>query len=247
MERLTVARPPSAAGMEWLKQGWRLFKLWPIPWMGMTAAAFLAIFGISMLPMVGGAVVELLSPLLVAGYMFAARAADQGEPVTFLYLSEGAKRHGRPLLMLGLVYLVGGLLIGQAMQMLGGSSMQEMVRMAQDPASLSPETARSVLDQSLPAVLVGLALYTPLLMATWFAPALVVFRDFSPVNALWWSLWTCFANWRPVLLYSLAMSVIAALAILIPFGLGLLVFLPWAMTSTYFAFTQQFVASRSEQ
>ncbi len=119
--------------------------------------------------------------------------------------------------------------------------------MAQDPASLSPEAARSVLDQSLPAVLVGLALYTPLLMATWFAPALVVFRDFSPVNALWWSLWTCFANWRPVLLYSLAMSVIAALAILIPFGLGLLVFLPWAMTSTYFAFTQQFVAGRSEQ
>jgi hypothetical protein len=193
---------------------------------------------------VGGLVVELLSPLLVAGYMFAARAAENGEPVTFVYLAEGAKRHAKPLLVLGVVYLVTGLLIGQVMQLLGGTSLQEMVRLAQNPATLSPEDARAALDQSLPAVLVGLLLYTPLLMATWFAPALVVFRDFSPVNALWWSLWTCFANWRPILLYSLAMGGVAMLAMLLPFGLGLLVFLPWAMTSTYIAFAQQFVASR---
>jgi uncharacterized membrane protein len=78
-------------------------------------------------------------------------------------------------------------------------------------------------------------------MATWFAPALVTFQEFSPGNALWWSLWTCFVNWRPVLLYSLFMGAVAALAMLIPFGLGLLVFMPWAMTSTYIAFTRQFV------
>lgn len=246
MAHLTVARPPAAAGMAWLKDGWRLFRLWPVPWMGMTAAAFLAIFGISMLPVAGGMLVELLSPMLVAGYMFAARAAERGEPVTFLYLAEGAKSHARPLLWIGLVYLVVGLLIGQVMQMLGGSSLQDMVRLAQDPAGLTPEAARAMLDQSLPAVLLGLALFTPLLMATWFAPALVAFKDFSPANALWWSLWTCFANWRPILMYSLVMGVIASLAMLIPFGLGLLVFLPWAMTSTYSAFNQQFIAVQAE-
>jgi uncharacterized membrane protein len=132
------------------------------------------------------------------------------------------------------------------MQWFGGSSLQEMVRLAQDPAGLSPEAARAMLDKSLPAVLLGLVLFTPLLLATWFAPALVAFKDFSPANALWWSLWTCFANWRPILIYSLVMGVIASLAMLIPFGLGLLVFLPWAMTSTYSAFNQQFVAVQAE-
>jgi hypothetical protein len=43
------------------------------------------------------------------------------------------------------------------------------------------------------------------------------------------------------------MGVIAALAMLIPFGLGLLVFLPWAMTSPYIAFNQQFVPGQAEQ
>lgn len=246
MQRLTVARPQAGAGMEWLKQGWQLFKGWPIPWMGMTAAAFLAIFAVSMVPVAGRWAVEMLSPLLVAGYMLAAEASERGEPVTFFYLGAGARRHARPLLILGAVYLVVGLLIGKVMQMLGGNSLQDLVQMAQNPTAQSPEAYRAVLDQSMTAVLVGLLLYTPLLMATWFSPALVVFKEFSPANALWWSLWTCFANWRPILLYSMAMSVIALLAMLIPFGLGLLVFLPWAMTSTYSAFCQLFVPGQAE-
>lgn len=246
MERLTVVRPQAGAGMEWLKQGWHLFKRWPIPWMGMTAAAFLAIFAISMVPVAGRWAVELLSPLLVAGYMFAARAAERDEPVTFFFLAAGARSHAQPLLILGAVYLVVGVLIGKVMQMLGGSSLQELMQMAQNPAGQSAEAYRAALDQSFSAVVVGLLLYTPLLMATWFSPALVVFKGFSPTNALWWSLWTCFANWRPILLYSLVMGGIAILAMLIPFGLGLLVFLPWAMTSTYCAFTEQFVPGQAE-
>ena len=247
MTRLTVSRPPAQAGMAWIRSGWALFRTWPVAWMGMTAAAFLAIMGLSMLPWVGAMLVELLSPILVAGYMYAARAAERGEPVTFLYLGEGARTHAKPLLVIGAVYLLAGLLINQVMVALGGSGLQEMLRMAQNPAGLTPEAAEAALAQSLPAMLVGLLLYTPLLMATWFAPALVAFAGYAPGNALWWSLWTCFANWRPLLLYSLVMGLIAAVAMLMPFGLGLLVFLPWAMTSTYVAYNAQFVTDSATQ
>jgi len=247
MTRLTVSRPPAQAGMAWIRSGWALFRTWPVAWMGMTAAAFLAIMGLSMLPWVGAMLVELLSPILVAGYMYAARAAERGEPVTFLYLGEGARAHAKPLLVIGAVYLLAGLLINQVMVALGGSGLQEMLRMAQNPAGLTPEAAEAALAQSLPAMLVGLLLYTPLLMATWFAPALVAFAGYAPGNALWWSLWTCFANWRPLLLYSLAMGLIATVAMLMPFGLGLLVFLPWAMTSTYVAYNAQFVTDSATQ
>ena len=242
MERLMVARPGAAVGMDWVRQGWRLFKLWPIPWMGMTAAAFLVIVGMTMLPYVGGPLVELLSPVLVAGYMLASRAAERGEPVTFLHLAGGFRENLPAMLVMGAVYLVAGILVTQVMNLIGGASLQDMIRLAQDPSSGSPEQARAVLNQSLPALLFGLAMYTPLLMATWFAPALVVFRGFSPINALWWSLWVCFANWRPVGLYSLSMGALGVLAFLIPFGLGLLVLLPWAMTSTYIAYGQLFVS-----
>lgn len=247
MERLTVARPPMAAGMDWLKQGWQLMKPWIILWMGMTAAAFLALFGVGMLPKVGGILVEFLSPFMVAGFMSASRAAERGEAVTFMHLGAGFdKSRVQALLLVGALYAGAGLLIGLVMQQIGGHSLQDLMRIAQDPNALSPEAARLALDRSLPAVLVGLVLYAPLLMATWFAPALILFKGFSPLNALWWSLWTCFANWRPVLHYSLVMGLIGALAMLIPFGLGLLLFLPWAMTSTYIAYTQQFIAVREE-
>lgn len=247
MERLTVSRPPMAAGLVWLKQGWQLVKAWIVPWMGMTAAAFLALYGIGLLPKLGGLIVEVLSPFMVAGFMSASRAAERGEPVTFLHLGAGFdKSRVQALLVIGALYAGCGLLIGLAMQKLGGHSLQDLMRLAQDPAALSPEATKLALDRSLPAVLLGLVLYTPLLMATWFAPALILYRDFSPLNALWWSLWTCFVNWRPILYYSLIMGLIGAVAMLIPFGLGLLVFLPWAMTSTYIAYTQQFVAVRAE-
>lgn len=247
MERLTVVRPPAGAGVEWLRRGWGLFKPWPIPWMGMTALAFLVIVGVTMLPYVGGPLVELLSPALAAGYMLAARAADRGEPVTFMHLGEGFTRNLPALLVIGGVYLVGGVLVAQVMILVGGVSLHDMMRLAQESAQVTPEQAQAMLDHTMPALLLGLVLYVPLLMATWFAPALVVFRGFSPVNALWWSLWTCFANWRPVALYGLAMGGIAMLALLIPFGLGLLVLLPWAMTSTYAAYGQLFISRAESQ
>ncbi len=232
--------------MEWMREGWRLFKLWPMAWMGMTALAFLVILGVTLLPFVGGYLVELLSPVLVAGYMLASRAAERGEQVNFLFLGQGFKEHLPALLVVGGIYLLAGLLVGQIVTAMGGASLQEMMRMAQDPAGIQPEQARAMLNQSLPVLFLGLALCTPLLMATWFAPALVVFRGFSPGNALWWSLWTCFANWRPVVVYSLVMGAFGLLAILIPMGLGLLVMLPVALISTYAAFGQLFVARESE-
>jgi uncharacterized membrane protein len=97
------------------------------------------------------------------------------------------------------------------------------------------------MSATLPALLTGAALFTPLLMATWFAPALALFDAFPAGRALYWSFWACLVNWRPMLLYGLMLSLLAMLALIIPLGLGLLLFLPLAMTSTYAAYRMQFV------
>jgi hypothetical protein len=239
---LTVTRPPAREGLAWLKAGWGWFRPVPIPWMGMTAMVFLALMGVGAIPYLGGYLVELLSPFLVAGYLAASRAADRGEPVSFLYLGTGfAAEHRVGLAVMGGVYLVGILFIDMIMRQMGGEGFQQMSQLAANPGALSPEQAQSIIDQALPAILTGLLLLTPLVMATWFAPALVVFEGFSAANALWWSLWACAVNWRPLLTYSMLLGLLGIVAMLIPFGLGLLVFLPWVLCSTYAAYRAIFI------
>lgn len=239
--RHTVARVPSRAGMAWVRQAWTVFKAAAIPWSGMTAAAFLAIMLASQIPWLGKYLVELLSPLLVAGFMSASRAAGEGQPVTFLHLGAGFRTARIPLLVVGGVYLLGVLLIDQVMLALGGQGFQDLLTLARQPRDLSPEEAQAMLGAALPALLLGMLLFTPLLMATWFAPALILFAGFRPGTALWWSLWACGVNWRPLLVYTSLLGLAALPALLIPFGLGLLVFMPWAMISTYAAYRGMFV------
>lgn len=241
MARLTITRPGAQAGVAWVKHGWSVFKEAAIVWSGMTAAAFLAIMFASQIPYAGRYLVELLSPLLVAGYMAASRAAEERQPVTFLYLAAGFQQARVPLLVVGGIYLLGALLIDQLMRALGGQGLQDMLAMAQQPREMSPEQAQALLGGAMPALLLGMLLYTPLLLATWFAPALILFDGYKPGNAMWWSLWTCAVNWRPLMLYTLVLGAVGLVALLIPFGLGLLVFLPWAMISTYAAYRSLFV------
>lgn len=240
MTRLTVSRPQAGEALVWLKQGWTLFKLAAVPWAGMTAAIFLVIMFISQIPLAGSYLVEILSPLVVAGYMSASRAAERSEPVTFLHLGAGFQAARIPLLVVGGAYLLGVLLIDQLMHLLGGQGLQELLSLAQQPQALTPEQAQAVLGAALPALLLGMVLFTPLLMATWFAPALILLDGFKPVNAMWWSLWACAVNWRPLVYYTTLLGLAGFLALLIPFGLGLLVFMPWAMISTFAAYRRMF-------
>jgi hypothetical protein len=247
MKQLTVARPNASQGIAWMKAGWNWFRLTPIPWMGMTALAFLVLAGIGMLPRLGGFIVQLLSPFMVAAFMSATKAAEENQPVTFMHLTAGFRPEARTrLLIMGAAYLAGILLVDTIMHQMGGESFQQMAQLAHAPQNISPEQAQAIMSQVLPAMLTGLLLMTPLMMATWFAPALILFNGFSTTNALWWSLWASLVNWRPVLIYSLWLGLIGIAAMLIPFGLGLLVLLPWIMTSTYAAYRAMFVTVESE-
>jgi uncharacterized membrane protein len=53
-------------------------------------------------------------------------------------------------------------------------------------------------------MLFGAACALPTLLATWFAPALVVFHDAGARTALLTSLRASLANWRPIAVYGLA-------------------------------------------
>lgn len=238
---LTVARPPTLAGMAWIREGWRLFMLAPVPWTGMTALVFLVLMALGFLPFVGSLLVHILSPFVVAGFMAASRGGDRGEPVTFVYLGAGWREGRDALLAIGIVYMLATLLIFYLVGVFTGGDLEALFRQAQNPAALTQEQAERMVATALPALGLGTLLLAPLLMATWFAPALVMFERFPPGRAMWWSLWACAVNWRPILYYSLLLGMGGVVAVLIPFGLGLLVFVPWTLTSTYAAYRDIFV------
>jgi uncharacterized membrane protein len=81
-------------------------------------------------------------------------------------------------------------------------------------------------------MLVMMALLLPLFMALWFAPALVVFHERGPVEAMKESFNGCLKNVVPFLVYGLVGLVFAILAS-IPVGLGWLVLGPVLIGSLY--------------
>ena len=236
MSVLTVARPPAAQGIAWVKQGWDLFKRYPIPWAGMTALVFLVLLGVGALPYVGGFLVHALSPFIVAGFLAASRAGRNGEVVTFLYLGAGLNQGRNNLLIIGLAYMLATLLVFRAVTFFTGGDLSLLMAQVEQPHQLTPEEAEALLQGILPTLALGSLLMTPLLMATWFSPGLAHFEGFSPVKAMWWSLWACAVNWRPLLVYTSILALLGIVAVMIPFGLGLLVFIPWTLTSTYAAY-----------
>jgi uncharacterized membrane protein len=242
MRQLTLARPPFAAGLAWIRTGWLLFKPSAIAWTGMTALVFMLLIGLSSLPGIGGLFAYVLSPFLVAGFFAAAQAARAGEIVTFFYLAAGFREAPRQLAIIGLFNLLATLLVFKIVMSLTGGDLEMILQQTQNPASIDPQKAEELIRQMLPSLLLGLGLLTPLLMATWFSPGLVQFDGFTAGKALWWSLWACLVNWRPLLHFSLLVGMIGVLAMLIPFGLGLLVFMPLALAATYAAYRDIFIA-----
>jgi uncharacterized membrane protein len=82
-------------------------------------------------------------------------------------------------------------------------------------------------------VLTGLVLFTPLAMATWFAPALILFGNAPPLVALGVSLRAVAKNWLALLVNGLALGLLLFVAALIPFLLGLLLAMPILFGSLY--------------
>jgi uncharacterized membrane protein len=90
------------------------------------------------------------------------------------------------------------------------------------------------------AGLMMLGLSIPLAMAIWFAPALVVFHDLKPFDAMKQSFVGCWKNIVPLLLYGVIGLVIGILAT-IPFGLGWLVWAPTIVGSIYAGYRDIFI------
>jgi uncharacterized membrane protein len=218
-------------GWQWITSAFQLFRKNPLIWVVLNMAMMLIGLALSLLPVMGAYVLYLLTPVFLGGIMTAAKDLESGQDIEIAHLFRGFRHNAAHLVTVGGVYLVGQVVISGAMLTVGGPEFQEAVRAgigALDASALTPEAARRVLQ----AMLVGTVLFVPLAMAVWFAPALVILDDQPGFQALRISLLACLRNVLPLLLYSVVSSVLLLFAV-IPFGLGLILWIPVMLLTTY--------------
>ena len=176
----------------------------------------------------------MLTPVFVAGVYFGCREQDEGRSLAVSHLFAGFRERFGTLLSIGfinlgitiVVMLIAGIVTGAGMWTLLGSGT-------------NPEAAAGMGLTLLLAVLVMFALLLPLFMALWFAPALALFHQQGPAEAMKGSFVACLRNILPSLVYG-AIGFMLAIVASIPFGLGWLVLGPVIAGSLYASYRDIF-------
>ena len=238
----TPAAVPSGHGTAWWTEGWRLFVAAPGPWIAITVIFLVLFVMIALIPIIGSIATTLLTPVFAGGVFVGCRSLDRGGALTVGHLFASFSDRLGPLIIVGVIYLIGSFVIVLvviacliATVGIGGFS----ALMSGDPFQASWTLLTSVGLGALLALLFGMLLGLPLLMAYWYAPALVVFRNDEPLAAMKTSFTACLVNMLPMLVYSL-LGLVFAIAATIPFGLGWLVLGPVFAASVYASYKDIF-------
>ncbi|QJR12858.1 hypothetical protein DSM104443_03952 [Usitatibacter rugosus] len=233
---------PAGRGTAWVGESWVLYKRAPLVWIVMFVIFMVMTVVLAIIPL-GSIVSSMLYPVFAAGFMLGCRELENGGKLEVAHLFAGFKANVGNLILVGLIYLAGAMVvaviagIGLAISMpfyLGGNFdvNADMLTMALAMAPLL-----------ILFVLVVMALSLPLVMALWFAPPLVVFHNLAPLEAMKASFTGCARNIWPFLIYGLVFLLLLIVA-MIPLGLGLLVVSPMIWASIYTAYRDIYLAPK---
>ncbi|MBI1732839.1 MAG: hypothetical protein HYR49_08745 [Gammaproteobacteria bacterium] len=228
-------------GMGWVADGFDYFRRSAGIWIAITVVWLVIFIVLGFLPFIGSLLSPLLTPVFAAGVLLGCKALDEGGELKLDHLFRGFSTHTASLILLGALYLVSVMvllifMVILAFVLLGG--MDTLTQLMEG----KPEQLLGNLPMLAVVTLIGLGLYVPILMALWFAPALVALGGTGVADAVSASFHGCLRNIMPFLIWGVVMLVLCLLA-LIPFGLGLLVLVPMVWAGTYVAYKDIFSAS----
>jgi uncharacterized membrane protein len=223
--------------MQWIKEGWSLFTRAPLFWIVSLILIFVVAVVVSLVPFIGSLAFQVLQPVIAGGYVAGCRSLESNGEFEIEHLTSGFTKRFGPLAIVGVLFILGWIVIMAVFFLVAGMSLI--------PVFLEGDTnaaaAKLMASGTVIALggLIALALMVPLMAAYWFAPALVMMHDMKPLAAMKASFVACIRNFIPFLVYGIVMT-IAAIVAMIPFGLGLLVWMPVAIASTYIAYRDIF-------
>lgn len=223
---------PAGRGMGWISDGFRLFLASPGIWIVNFIIFSVITLVLGVIPLIS-LIGNILGPIFTAGLLFGARALDEHGELKVEHLFAGFSENGGKLAGLGALTIA--MAMGVALLVVLLFFMFVGTAALTEPAADPAQWGMSVVLM----VLVVLALTVPILMAYWFAPALIVFHDMGVFAALKLSFVGCLRNMLPFFVYGLVMTLAMVVAV-IPLLLGLLVLVPVIFGSMYVSYRDIF-------
>ncbi|BBB25953.1 BPSS1780 family membrane protein [Amphritea japonica] len=219
-------------GWGWLTEGFGHFKQNPVAWIVTMIVWVILTSVLSFIPVIGSLAVTLLSPVISAGFMLGCREQEEGGDFRVAHLFSGFSSNVGQLVLVGLLYLVSMIVVIVVIAMFAGGAA---FLLGDGLNSMGPDMASAMLVP----ILIGTLFIIPVVMAYWFAPALVALNDISAIAAMKMSFSACLKNMLPFFLYGLFMMLLFIIGS-IPFGLGLLVVIPMIVASMYTSYRDIF-------
>ena len=215
---MEVRQIPMAQGKKWVKEGYVLFVKSPSFWFA-ALGIFTLLFGfLAAIPLIGAPLALLLFPIVVAGFIVACRQLESTARIEFSSLVGQIKPYAAQLVTVGGICLVG--MIAVNLIIIKGWP-NEFAALYQASTQAQPNEAQlaTAMKGLLMPTLAGLLLITPLMMAAWFAPVLVIWHGLSAMNALKVSFQASLRNALPFTVYGL---ILLGLDVIVSAILGLL-------------------------
>jgi len=217
--------------IEWLLSGWRMFLAAPGIWVIQTLIfiALNLVAGVLMLPL-SPLIIPAAFPVFCAGMLFGAARIERGVRLEITHIFAGFRQNTGNLMVLGVGYLMGGGVVLLLSLLIGGSGALLGYLFG---------TIGAYFGGLLMAGLVFYGLWILLLMALWFAPALVMMGGVAPMEALMLSARACMRNLPAFAVLGVMLYVLISLAMM-PAGLGVLVLMPVIAGAVYASYRDVF-------
>ncbi|HWS05942.1 MAG TPA: BPSS1780 family membrane protein [Burkholderiaceae bacterium] len=211
---------PARTGLVWLKLGVSTFFKQPLALSGLFFMYMALISVATIVPFVGSALALTLLPAATLGLMAATREATGGKfpmPTILISAFRAGRQQAGAMLTLGALYAAGFLAIMGISTLLDGGKFARLYLLG---GKITEELITASDFQN--AMWVSTALYLPLSMLFWHAPALVHWHGVSPVKSLFFSLVACLRNFGAFTVYGLGwlgLFITGALAVMLVAGL----------------------------
>lgn len=230
---MTSEKTRAGAGVDWFKEGWRIFRENALVW-ALIAVVLIAIaMASNFIPVLGGIALMVVLPVMLGG-IFRLAAGEAPMEVAGVFAVFGDPPRRTALMMLGLIMFAVSLVISLT---LGLAVLGPLLDFS-DPEAvpdlesfmdsfLNPTQFVLLLVLSVVQLVVGFGFL--------FAVGLVTFRDARPVEAFVDGVKTAFNNLLPLFVFGVIYAALSILAI-ITLGLGFLVLLPVTLLGGYCAY-----------
>jgi uncharacterized membrane protein len=228
----------SATGsVAWISDAFALFRAQPLAWISLTSAWLLVSVLLFVVPLIGAPLMTMLQPGFFAGFVLACQAQEKGLTFTTSHLLAGFRVNGRALIQIGSVSLLAELVVVFGMWQLGFFDALQGIDRENPSVDEVAKAFSSVSGLWFAAVAAMLAIKGVL----WFSAALLASQPMPASHAIRWSFFALIGNIVPLLIFGGLMFGLFFAAV-VPWGLGLLVFVPIYAISHYTSFKSVFRA-----